>query len=47
MKTKVRLIRQDSNWIQPLIEAESHPYFKGSANFLIPDDEELESFKRT
>lgn len=42
--TKAKLILTDSEWIAPILEAESHSYFKGSINFLIPDDEDLSKF---
>lgn len=41
---KAKLILSNTAWLAPILEAEAHPYFKGSISFLIPDDEDLGKF---
>ena len=41
---KAKLILSNAAWLAAILEAEAHPYFKGSIGFLIPDDEDLGKF---
>ena len=44
-RLKAKLILANEEWSTLLLDAESHPYFKGSVSFLIPDNEDIEQFK--
>ncbi len=44
-RLKAKLILLDDSWKDIFMEAESHPYFRGSISFLIPDNEDIEQFK--
>ncbi len=44
-RLKARLLLSKPEWNEPILEAEAHPYFKGSISFLIPEGEDIEQFK--
>lgn len=39
-----KLIRNNPDWEDVLLQAESHPFFKGSVSFLIPNDNSINGF---
>mgnify|MGYP005758427495 CR=1 FL=1 len=43
-RKKAKLIRSDPEWADVLLQAESHPFFKGSVSFLIPEDNSINGF---
>lgn len=42
---KAKLIIQDKTWEKKFLEAESHPFFTGSIDFIIPDNPTIDSFE--
>jgi hypothetical protein len=45
-KRKARLIHEDVNWEDVLLDTENHPLFKGKIAFLLIESHDLESFKK-
>ena len=43
-RKKAKLIRNNPDWEDVLLQAESHPFFKGSVSFLIPNDNSINGF---
>lgn len=43
-RKKAKLIRNNPDWADVLLQAESHPFFKGSVSFLIPNDNSINGF---
>lgn len=44
-RKKAKLIRSNPDWADVLLQAEKHPFFKGSVSFLIPEDNSINGFK--
>ena len=44
-RLKAKLIQRDPAWLALFLQAEAHPFFKGSIRFLIPDDEAMKGFR--
>lgn len=44
-RKKAKLIRNNSDWKAVLLQAEKHPFFRGSVSFLIPEDNSIDGFK--
>ncbi len=43
-REKAKLIRSNPEWEDILLQAESHPFFKGSVSFLIPENNSINEF---
>lgn len=44
-RKKAELISENPNWSDVLLQAEAHPFFRGSVSFLIPTDDNIDGFK--